>query len=327
MRTLKLPVFCSSVVAAGAVVAAALLPAAAHAGSGPWVIADGQYSVYLGGEVSRLERLDTRDGAGNREVIDVDQGLSTIGAKAIFTVGAQGRFEAELGVPVYRVQANRDDGPVCTSLGLEACETTQGLGVITARAKGTVFDELYGDPITLAIGADARLGHLTAPTRARITNLGEGTFDLGAFTSIGRAGRLKDGSWSAWLEVDAWYRFANTKAYPAPSGSIRAPQPELQATTEILFGWTPAFSIGPLATVFARPGGLDFGELDLGDPDRLAALRVMNLRVGGTVVVRAREGLSFSGSVLQTAVAANNPYVTLVSFGVGTNGRLTRERD
>lgn len=308
------------------VAAACLVPLSASAGSGPWVIADGQYSVYMGGEVSRLERLDTRDGAGGREVIDVDQGLSTLGAKAILTIGAQGRFEAEIGVPVYRVQANRTDGAVCESLGLEACETTQGIGVITARAKGTVLDELYGDPITLAIGADARLGHLTAPTRARITNLGEGTFDLGGFASVGRAGRLADGSWSAWLEVDGWYRFTNTDSYPAPSGEIRAPNPEFQATSEVLFGWTPAFSVGPLATFFARPGGLDFGELDLSDPDRLAALRVMNLRVGGTVVIRARQGLSFSGSVLQTVSAANNPYVTLVSFGVGTNGRLTRER-
>jgi hypothetical protein len=312
---------------AGACLVALALPLPALAGSGPWVIADGQYSVYLGGEVSRLERLDTRDGAGNRDVIDVDQGLSTVGAKAIFTVGAQGRFEAEISVPVYRVQANREDGPVCASLGLDACATTQGIGVISARAKGTVLDELYGDPITWAVGADARMGHFTAPTRARITNLGEGTFDLGAFTSIGRGGPLGSGYWSGWIEVDAWYRFANTKAYPAPSGTIAAPQPELQATTEILAGWSPAFSIGPMATVFARPGGLDFGELDFGDPDRLAALRVMNLRVGGTVVVRAREGLSFSGSVLQTVVAANNPYVTVVSFGVGTNGRLTKERD
>ena len=229
-------------------------------------------------------------------------------------------------MPVYRVQANREDGAVCGSLGLDACETTQGVGVITARAKGTVLDEFYGDPVTWAVGADARLGHFTAPTRARITNLGEGTFDLGAFTSLGRAGRLAEGSWSAWVEVDAWYRFPNTKDYPSPGGVVAAPQPELQATTEILVGWTPAFSIGPFAAVFARPGGLDFGELDLSDPDRLAALRVMNLRVGGTVVIRARQGLSFSGSVLQTIAAANNPYVTLVSFGVSTNGRLTRER-
>ena len=301
--------------------------APSFAGSGPWVVGDGEYSVYMGTEAQRLGRLDIRDGAGGQDVVDVDQGISTLGAKAILSVGAQGRFEAELGVPLYRVYANRIDGPVCTTFGLQACATTQGIGVITLRGKGTLLDQLYGDPVTWAVGADARFGHFTAPTRARITNLSEGTLDIGAFTSIGTSGALGTGSWSGFVEVAGWYRSPTTKSYPAPGGAVMvAPHPEGQVISEFLIGWRPSFSFGPLIVGFARPGGLDFGEITLTDPDRFAALRVANLRIGGTILIRAKERLTFVVSGLHTVSAYNNPYTSLISFGVGTNGRLFRER-
>lgn len=311
-----------------------ILPAAlpAAAGNGPWVIGDGEYSVYVGGEAQRLERLQivTPDG---RDTIDVDEGLSTLGAKAILTIGAQGRFEAEIAVPYFRVQANRE-GAVCALLdgeegsGLSSCATTQGLGVITARGKGTVLDELYGDPVTWAIGADFRFGHFTTANRQRITNLGEGTLDIGAVTSIGRGGVLgkQGGYWSGFVEVAGWYRTPNTRSYVGASGQgTVAPHPEFAANSQFLFGTRPWFSLGPSAVFYARPGGLDFGELDLTDVDRLAALRFMNVRVGGTVVIRARDNISFSASALHTVAASNNPYTTIVSLGVSTNGRLKRE--
>lgn len=298
----------------------------ALAGSGPWVIGDGEYSLYIGGESQRLERLQYVDAEGNRTVIDVDDGLSTVGAKAILTLGAQGRFEGELTLPFQRVQANRI-GDVCESLGPSACATTQGLGVITARGKGTVLDELYGDPITWAVGVDLRFGQFTAAQRSRITNLGEGTFDTGVLTSIGRGAPLgEEGYFSAYLEAVAWYRFPNTRRFPGPNGEISAPNPEGALTSQVLLGWRPWFSFGPDVTAYARPGGLDFGATNLADPDRLGSLRVFNLRVGGTLIIRAREKLAFSASASHTVSATNNPYVTSFSLGVGTNGRVTGRR-
>ena len=50
------------------------------------------------------------------------------------------------------------------------------------------LDELYGPPLSLAVGGELRVGTFTAPERAQLTNLGEGTTDLGAFLSAGRSG-------------------------------------------------------------------------------------------------------------------------------------------
>lgn len=303
-----------------------LLASPALAGSGPWVLGDGEYSLYVGGEAQRLDRLDVRSGTGDREWIDVDEGISTLGAKAILTLGFQGRFEAELAVPYYRVHANREDGPVCESLGPDTCATTRGLGVVSVRGKGTIFDQLYGDPLTLAVGADLRLGHFTSATRDRITNLGEGTLDVGGFTSVGYVGSLGSGYWTGFIELAGWYRMPTTRAFPGPSGALRVPGAEFAATSEVLFGLTPALSIGPFAQAYGRPGGVDFGQTDLTDIDRFSALRVFSLRTGGTVVLRAREGLALSSTVLFTAYAANNPNTALVSFGIGGNG-FVRKRD
>ncbi|MFK7929390.1 MAG: hypothetical protein AB8H79_14440 [Myxococcota bacterium] len=121
------------------VLTAALWGTAAQAGSGPWVLGDGEYSVYVGAESQRLERLQIVDADGERSVIDVDDGISTVGAKAILTLGAQGRFEGELSIPFQRVQANRI-GPVCESLGGSPCETTESVSLMTARGTGTVLD-------------------------------------------------------------------------------------------------------------------------------------------------------------------------------------------
>lgn len=313
--------------------AALLLPATASAGSGPWVIGDGEYSVYVGGEVQRLERLQTVGADGTRDTIDVDQGLSTLGGKVILTVGAQGRMEAELAVPWFRVQANQP-GAVCDALDgggalpFSSCATTQGVGIITARGKGTVLDELYGDPLTWAVGGELRFGHFTTEDRHRITNLGEGTFDVGAFTSVGRGGLLGEqgGYWTGFVEVAGWYRTPNTRDYTGIDGqTLAAPGPEFAVNSQVLFGTRPWFSIGPDALLYARPFGLDFGELDPTDEDRFAALRFMNVRVGATIVVRARDNINFSASALHTVAASNNPYTTVVSIGVSTNGRFQRE--
>src|SRR5687768_13175668 len=122
-----------------------MLAHTATAGSGPWVVGDGRASVYLGVEAQRLNHLavNTDD---EREVLDVGEGISKFGVRAIATVGLGRRLELEGSAPWYHVRANREDAALCEALGLGACDTTQGVGILEARVKGVVLDEYFGAP-------------------------------------------------------------------------------------------------------------------------------------------------------------------------------------
>jgi len=302
------------------------LATTALAGSGPWVIGNGQASLYVGAETQRITRLAiTVD--GERDVIDVGQGLSSFGVKGIGTLGITNRVEVEAQIPWYTVRANRPDDPLCAALGLQACATTNTVGVLTARAKALALDEYFGAPVSLSIGGELRYGDFTAPTRARITNAGEGTTDLGPYVALGRVGTLGGtGYTSGFLEVGWRYRFPTTRAFPdAPSGERPAPLPETWANAEWLIGPSTRFALGP-AVSFLYRDGLDWGELTLTDPDRLAALRVLTARAGGTVVVHNDGNLALVATVLQAFATRNNPNTLSVNVGVSFAGLAPKQR-
>jgi hypothetical protein len=290
------------------------LTTAATAGSGPWVIGTGQSSLYMGAETQRLTQLALSTGSyATEDVVDVGSGLSTIGAQAIVTYGLLPRLEIEGLLPVYRVRANRTDAELCDALGLDACKATSGVGVMRIRAKGMVLDELYGPPFSLAIGPELRLGELTAPERARLTNLGEGTTDVGAFVSIGRTGLLGgSGAWSAFAEGGWRYRFPNTELEP----DLPVPGSEFFSDIEAFFGPNLTWAVGPSVTAYIRPDGVDFEEVDMADQDRFSALRVLAIQAGGKVLVRSGSRVTLSAGALRTVYAENNPSDVL-SISVG----------
>ncbi len=296
---------------------------AAVAGSGPWVVGEGNTSVYVGSEVQRLTRLAIQVG-DERQVVDVGEGLSAFGLKGIVTVGLTPHLELEGVLPWWRVQANRPDSALCLDLGLGACRTTSTIGVIELRAKALLLDELFGAPLSFAIGPEVRVGDFTLPTRERITNVGEGGLDTGIFASVGRTGSVGSAFWSGFLDVVGRYRFPNTRTYPAFEGSLAVPGPEVGANTEFVVG-NRRFVVGPVATFLWRITGEDWGDLDLSDPDRFAALRVFNLRVGGTAVVRGPRTISASLTVLRTVVAINNPS-DVISVTAGLQTLVRRRR-
>lgn len=308
---------------------ALLLQTPAHAGSGPWVIGEGLGTVYVGLESQRLNRLAiTVD--GDRSVIDVGEGLSTIGVKAIGTLGLTPRIEIQAQVPFWHVQANRPDSQLCTDIGAavgrEACETTTSFGILEFRGKGLLLDEFFGAPFSLAIGPEFRWGELTQSTRERITNVGEGGLDAGGFVSIGRTGAIGDrGYWSGYLELVGRYRFPLRDTFPASLGDRNVPGSEFGATAEWIVAPRTRIAFGPLVTTLWRPFGVDWGDTDLTDPDRLGALRVFSLRAGGTVAVRGPRNAVATLTVLRTVYAENNP-TDVLSVNVGVQTLLTPRR-
>jgi hypothetical protein len=289
----------------------------ATAGTGPWTLPEGDLSVYAGAEYQRIGKLAVSGGSWDPEaVVDVDEGIEKAGAQLIVGYGVRDRIDVQLQVPYLYVTANRTDGALCTTVGQRGCDTTDGLGVIGVRVKGLVIDELIGAPVSVAIGGDLRIGQHTSDTRARITNLGEGTTDLGGFASVGRSGALGEGYWSSYLEVGGVYRFPNTDAGGAP-----VPGSEMHADLEWLGGARPAWAIGPAITMLWRPEGVDFEQLDAADPDRFAALNVLNVRAGGKLIVRSSKRTSLALAVFGTAFAKNNP-ADQVIVTAGLSGQL-----
>lgn len=299
------------------VIAWLLASTTAWAGGGPWVIGKGNASLYAGIETQRFTRLAFQ--GGGVDVVDVDEGLSTFGVKGIGTLGLTDRIELEGTLPWYRVTANRLDGGLCAALGVDRCATTQSVGVLSARVKGLVLDEYFGAPVSLAIGAELRAGIFTHETRDRITNVGEGTTDLGSFLLLGRTGKVASLYWSAHLGGGWRYRMPNTTTY---KGVDRVPGSEVTAEAQWLLAPNTRFSVGPTAYLFHRPNGHDFGTVDLADPDWITALAATSLQAGGTLVIRGTDTLTFSASALGTAYAYLNPTDTVtIAFGIQIDDR------
>lgn len=289
----------------------------ASAGSGPWVLSPGDGSVYLGGEAQRIGRLALSDGSYADSVVDVDAGLSKAGAVAEATVGLLPRFEASAQVPWYRVTAHEDGGAVCSALEMGACRTTEGLGIVVLRGKALVVDELAPAPLSLAVGPEVRIGSHQADVRERVTNLGEGTNDLGAFVSLGRSGALGGAYVTGHLDLVGRYRLPNGR-----EGDLAVPAPEGVMDGEWLVGgghWL----LGPTVSVLWRPGGVDFEEANLADVDRFGELSVFSARAGGKLIVRGDTRLAVSLAVLGTAYAVNNP-ADLISISAGMGWFLSR---
>lgn len=299
----------------------ACLTTTALAGSGPWVISEGDTSIYMGVESQRLEQLAQSSGAKADDVIDVDDGIETTGVKAVVTHGIREDIEVELDVSWLRAEANRPGGAVCGLLGPTTCNTTRGFAPVGLRAKWLVADELTGAPVSVAIGGLARLGQWTGPKRDRVTNLGEGTTDFGPTLAVGRSGGLGQGFWSARVDGAWLYRQSNVVASADP-----IPGSELTVDAEVLAGARGWWSLGPTLTWWERPDGIDVEDL-LASPrlatdiDRFARLQARSVRMGGKLLVRSSERTTLVVSGWTTTVAVNNPIVRGVSAGLSVYPR------
>jgi hypothetical protein len=284
----------------------------AWAGGGPWVISPGDASIYTGTSVERFSHLAVSNGKYADDVITVDNGVTKFGLQALVTYGLLPQAEIELTVPWQYNRANRTDGTLCASFGDQTCNTTVGFAPIRGRLKVQVLDEFYGAPLSFAVGMGLRQGQYTAPERDRITNIGEGTADLEAFVSAGRSGLLGDAFWSAYVDATWRYRFPNTYN----DDLIPVPGWELLVDAEMLAGGPPQFSFGPAVSLFWRPWGIDFEDIDLSDPDRFAGLQAHAVRIGAKAILRSSDRVLLAMSTMWTVAAKNNPSDSFV-LGVG----------
>lgn len=297
---------------------------AALAGSGPWALEEGDQTLYLGTEAQRFSRLSVSDGSFADSVLDVDSGVSTLGLKVIGSFGLLPGTELQIDLPWYTARLNREDGAVCALLGGDRCAPTSGIGVIGIRAKRVLLDEVLGPPVTLSIGLETRFGHLTTKNRDRLTNLGEGTFDVGPLLWLGRSAGLGNGGyWSAYVETG--WRFRQSTSRIRGTG---VPAHEWHGQVELQVAPKTRVSAGPIVSWLVRPGGVDFEQANPADPDWLAGLSVSKVAAGGTLIARGDHNVTGSLSVLNNLWTVNNPTDVLsVNIGLSIQEPLKRRRD
>ena len=296
--------------AIGWTAAAALLALSgeARAGTGPWTLYPGSNSLYVALESSRSTRFATGELGDDKAF--AGEGPASVGLQGVLSFGQQRNAEVEIAVPWRQVRVPRVDA--CSSLPEDYCATTRGLGVISVRGKAMLLDELRGPPISLAIGPELRVGELPEAARARLTNLGEATTDLGAFAAVGHVGLIGSWGWSGATEFGGRLRSPQTRI-----DGRAEPGAEVFGNAELLLTPHERVSIGPTASGLLRPSGADWPDVTIGDPEAFGSLRVGSALAGGKLLVRSGGHVTFVTSVLRTVAARNNPSDTLtVSVGV-----------
>jgi hypothetical protein len=294
----------------------ALITGAAFGGSGPWIQTTGDASVYIGTEAQRFGTFVTSGGSFDEaNKVDVDDGISDFYLKPIVTYGLTPRSEVELTLPFGIAEANDPAGAVCGSFGAQGCATTVGFSPLVLRTKLNWLDQTFGAPLSGSIGLEFRFGQYTATNRDRITNLGEGSFDLGLTTALGRAGSLPGGGY--------YYTYTEGLArYRSPLGELdgkASPGAEIGGLADLVLVPDGKFGFGPSLAAFTRPSGVEWSETDLADIDRFTALRVLALQAGAKLSLGTPGRTTATLSILHTYYAENNPLVTVFSFGLGFN--------
>lgn len=284
----------------------------AQAGSGPWTLPAGAQNLYVGMAQSRFSTLQT---AGRVRDLGAVRGTTL---HAIGTLGLREGLEAELALPWTRVVHTDTDRPLCSGAAgpRDLCAPSAGAGPFQAVLKGRILDEGALRPVTLSLSAVLRNGTPTADVRDRLTAIGDGQTDFGAFASVGRTGHLAAEGWyTAAATLGVWHR---TPLRDAEGGLDKVPANQIDYAVSALAAPTRGFGVGPILAGFHRLGGIDLADLDPRDPNGFASLKAAQVKVGAELLVSGADNVSLSLSALQAVWADNNPRDTRVlSVGVG----------
>jgi len=273
----------------------------AMAGEDPWIAPSKTTNLFMAMTGTRFQEfVSTSD-----EPMSLDAPIVGIGGKLYLRRGLGNRMDVSLDVPVSANRAPDTDGA-----GMY--ESTTGVGNVQLDVrKQWLSSSENGFSSRIA----ARSGRLHQSSRGRLTNLGEGSTDLGAGLGIGGMSPLGP----TFITLDAggtyWYRFPLSTS---SDGSV--PADEITWSANAVLTPISAMGVGIATSGLHRLGGQNLGETDVDDPDdRWAALKVQQIKVGGRVALYASDNRpSFSIAFMRAVWAQNNPVdSTLLELGVG----------
>ena len=190
-------------------------------------------------------------------------------------------------------------------------DPTFGLGAVSLGSKIQLAKQNKKMPLAVSVSPTLRVGTHNAETRGRLTNLGEGTIDLGAALLLGNSGKLNSGTY--WIEGAGRYWFRMPQSFDRAD----PPADDIEYSFETGMKVHPKIGLALASFGMWRLGGEDYTSLT-GDPDLWASLDTSQIKVGGKFNYHVNKRIAVYTGFFRSVYAENNPTdENFVSIGVG----------
>lgn len=272
-----------------------LLMGVASAGDDPWIAPAQTTNFFVAASSEQFQDFVATKG----KTIPGDHPIRTVGGKLYIRHGLGGNSDLTLDLPVASTWSS---GP---SQGEMFAQTT-GFGLIQAELRHRWWD-------AVSTRAVLRTGVLHQSSRGRLTNLSEGTTDLGFGLGTGGVFPGTRRFYTVDMGATYWLRF------PLQSGSD-IPADEISWSSNLLVSPSSHMGIGVAVNGQHRLDGQTLGNVTVANPDdQWAALQAQQIKVGGRIMLYSTDQHpALSLTVLRAVWARNNPIdTTLIELGVG----------
>ena len=276
-----------------------LLMGSADAGDDPWIAPTKTTNFFVAVSGEQFQDFVAEQG----DLKPGDHPIRTAGGKLYIRHSLGKNSDLTLDLPVV---TSWSSGPNPSGLYAQ----TTGVGLLQAELRRRWLE-------TISTRAVVRTGALHQSTRGRLTNLSEGTTDLGFGIGTGGVFPGQKRFYTFDLGGSYWLRF------PIQSGD-EIPADEVSWTTNMLVSPSSNMGIGAAASGHHRLGGQSLGAVAVSNPDnQWAALEAQQIKVGGRIMLYSTDDHpAICLSVLRAVWARNNPIdTTLVEFGIGWDMR------
>ena len=193
--------------------------------------------------------------------------------------------------------------------------TTIGIGRMSVGTKILINPDGGALPFTLSMYTGIRNGSFHSKYRERVTNLGEGTLDVGFGLLAGKVGFLGSGFY--WLETSGYYWHRQPI-----NRNTEYPNDEISYTLEMGYAFHPKFGIASCTYGYDRLGGLDYPTTDADSTiqmvERWAALDASQIKTGLKINRYIGDAWTANVQFLYSVYAQNNPN-NEYWMGIGVN--------
>ena len=285
----------------------------AIAGTGPWVLSQGDYSAYGEVQYQQWQRVADENGEtksiGNRSLIS-----------RVHFVGSYGvvpNLEAEIKLGVAGSSTSDPSAGACGEL---SCKSLFGVTPLEARLKWQIIDEWALAPLSVALIAATRMGSFSSKDRHRLTSFSEGTLDASLGLVLGRSGLWGRTATSGWLEVQYRHRVPvgiPVSAGPSDEAPLAVPGPEIVIQGDWMFQPSTTIGLGIAWDILYRTSGTNLSDMDPTNRDAIASLAAQVVKLGLKFDVRNTSHNAISIGMFHVVYARNNPAdMFLISIGM-----------